>query len=33
MLTNVYIVTYVAQTVTVQEDIHQNQTRETVDGW
>ena len=27
---NVYIVTYVAQRVTVQEDAHQNQTRKTV---
>ena len=33
MLINVHIVTYVAQTVTMQEDVYQNQTRATVDDW
>ena len=33
MLINVHIVTYVPQTVTVQEDVHKNQTWETVDDW
>ena len=33
MLINVHIVASVTQRITVQEDVHQNQTRETDDDW
>ena len=33
MLINVQIVTYVVRVITLQKEVHQNQTSETVDNW